>query len=453
MNYQDYGEYREKFVEMIKEKRLTELKSILADLNVVDAAEIIEDMEDMELLICFRMLPKEMGAEVFSYMEPFDQKRIINKINDAELQEILDELDFDDMIDILEEMPANVVTKVLKKSTPEERTQINKFLMYDKDSAGSLMTIEYVSLKRDWTVGEALQHIKEVGMDKEVIYTCYVESEYKQLLGFVSLRTLVTTDKNKLINDIMETDLVYLNTTDDKEEVAQTFMKYGYIAMPVVDREHRLCGIITFDDVMDIVEDEATEDIHKMAAVSPSDDEYLDQTPWQLAKNRIPWLLVLMISATLTSGIINNYNYILSQFLILNSFIPMITDTGGNSGSQSSTVVIRAIATGEIGLRDGLKVILKEFRVGIICGSVLSFFNFLRLYFLTAADFKISALVSITILCTVILSKLMGAVLPLFAKKINLDPAIMASALITTIIDSVVLVIYFSLATLFLPIV
>ena len=279
MNYQEYAEYREKFVEMVDEKRLTELKNILADLNVVDTAEIIEDMEDTYLLICFRMLAKEKGAEVFSFMEPYDQKRIINKINNSELEEIIDELDFDDMIDILEEMPANVVTKVLQKSTPEERTEINKFLMYDKNSAGSIMTIEYVSLKRDWTVAEALDHIKEFGKDKEIIYTCYVESEYKQLLGFVSLRTLVVADKDALINDIMETDLVYFSTSDDKEEVAQAFTRYGYIAIPVVDREHRLCGIITFDDVMDIVEDEATEDIHKMAAINPSEDEYLDQTP------------------------------------------------------------------------------------------------------------------------------------------------------------------------------
>ncbi len=450
MNYQEYAEYREKFVEMVDEKRLTELKNILADLNVVDTAEIIEDMDDMHLLICFRMLPKEMGAEVFSFMEPYDQKRIINKINNAELEEIIDELDFDDMIDILEEMPANVVTKVLQKSTPEERTEINKFLMYDKDSAGAIMTIEYVSLKRDWTVAESLEHIKKVGMDKEIIYTCYVESEYKQLLGFVSLRTLVLADKSQIINDIMETDLVYFTTNEDKEDVAQAFTRYGYIAIPVVDREHRLCGIITFDDVMDIVEDEATEDIHKMAAVSPSEEEYLDQTPWQLAKNRIPWLLVLMISATLTSGIITKYNSILSRFLILSSFIPMITDTGGNSGSQSSTVVIRAIATGEIGLRDGFSVIFKEFRVGIICGTVLSIVNFLRLLFFTQADIKISFLVSLTILCTVILSKLMGAILPLFAERVNIDPAIMASALITTIIDSVVLVIYFSLSTIIL---
>lgn len=452
MNYQEYAEYREKFVEMVDEKRLTELKNILADLNVVDTAEIIEDMEDTYLLICFRMLAKEKGAEVFSFMEPYDQKRIINKINNSELEEILDELDFDDMIDILEEMPANVVTKVLQKSTPEERTEINKFLMYDKNSAGSIMTIEYVSLKRDWTVAEALDHIKEFGKDKEIIYTCYVESEYKQLLGFVSLRTLVVTDKDALINDIMETDLVYFSTSDDKEEVAQAFTRYGYIAIPVVDREHRLCGIITFDDVMDIVEDEATEDIHKMAAINPSEDEYLDQTPWQLAKNRIPWLLILMISATLTSGIITKYNFILSQFLILSSFIPMITDTGGNSGSQSSTVVIRAIATGEIGLRDGVAVIFKEFRVGVICGVVLSAVNFLRLLIFTQADIKISFLVSLTILCTVILSKLMGAILPLFAERINLDPAIMASALITTIIDSVVLVIYFGLASIILAI-
>ncbi|RVU55109.1 magnesium transporter [Anaerosphaera multitolerans] len=452
MEYQEYKEYRDYFKSLIEKKELKELKESVSELsNVVDIAEIIEDMEDKDMLLVFRMLPKDKSAEVFSYMELNDQLRIVNSITDKELSEIIDELYFDDRIDILEEMPANVVTKVLKGTPVNERKLINEFLRYPENSAGSLMTIEYVVLKPEMTVKEALDHIKEVGMDKETIYTCYVENEYKMLIGFVSLRTLVVSDESKKIKDIMIEDVVSVNTLEDQEEVADAFVKYGYIALPVVDGEYRLCGIITFDDIMDIVESEATEDFHKMAAINPSEDEYLDQTPWQLSKNRIPWLLILMISATFTGGIINRYNYILVEYMILNSFVPMMTDTGGNSGSQSSTIVIRALATGEIGLSDAMRVMFKEVKVGIICGGILSFVNFLRLIFIANIDRTIAVLVSITMFITVVLSKFLGAALPMLVKRMNLDPAIMASALITTIIDSVVLLIYFGLAASFLP--
>lgn len=453
MEYQEYREYREYFKELIDTKNLKELKTVISELNVVDIAEIIEDMDDKEMLLVFRMLPKEMSAEVFSYMERYDQLRIINSITDTELTSIVDELDFDDMIDVLEEMPANVVTKVLGNTPAKERKLINEFLRYPEDSAGSIMTIEYVVLKPDMNVKESLEHIKKIGMDKETIYTCYVENEYKMLIGFVSLRTLVVSDENKLIKDIMVEDVISVNTLEDQEEVADKFIRYGYIALPVVDGEHRLCGIITFDDIMDIVESETTEDFHKMAAIAPSEDEYLNQTPWQLAKNRLPWLLVLMISATLTGGIIDKYNYIIAQYLILSTFIPMMTDTGGNSGSQSSTTVIRALATGEIGLSDSFRVMAKEMTVGIIAGAILSLVNFLRIIFITKVQLKVALLVSFTMFITVVLSKFLGAALPLLAKKVNIDPAIMASALITTIIDTVVLIIYFSLATKLLPVV
>jgi magnesium transporter len=413
---------------------------------VVDIAEIIEDMNDQNMLLVFRMLPKEISAEVFSFMEISNQLRIVNSITEPELQLLLEKMNFDDRIDIIEEMPANVVTKVLAKAPPSERKLINDFLRYPEDSAGSIMTIEYLSLKPEMTVKDAMKYIKDTGMHKETIYTCYVENEYKMLIGFVSLRTLVVSDPDQKIKDIMQEDVVSVTTTDDQEEVADKFVKYGYIALPVVDNEYRLCGIITFDDVLDVVTEEATEDFHRMAAVSPSEDEYLNQSAWQLAKNRIPWLLVLMISATLTSGIINNYNYIISQYIILTSFIPMITDTGGNSGSQSSTIIIRALATDEIGLSNAFSVIFKEFRVGIICGITLSVVNFFRLILFSKVPLTIAFLVSLTLLTTVILAKVMGALLPMGAKKLNLDPAIMASALITTIIDSVVLIIYFGLA-------
>lgn len=452
MDYQEYVELREYFVKLIEEKNLKELKQVVSEMNVVDVAEVIEDLEDKQMLLVFRMLPKDMGSDVFSYMEMYNKKRIINSITDEELHSILDELYFDDMVDVIEEMPANVVTKVLKNAPADRRKLINDFLRYPEDSAGSIMTIEYVSLKPDMTVKEALDYIKKVGIDKETIYTCYVENEYKMLIGFVSLRTIVTSDESQLIKNIMEEDVIFVSTQDDQEEVADIFTRYGYLALPVVDQEHRLCGIITFDDILDIVEAEATEDFHKMAAVAPSDDEYLDQSAWQLAKNRIPWLLILMISATATTAIIGRFDALIAQYVVLSSFIPMITDTGGNAGSQASTVVIRAMATGEIGFGDGLKVIWKEIRVGMIAGSTLALANFFRIWLFTSNGPLLAGMVSVTILFTVLFSKLLGALLPILAKKVNLDPAIMASALITTIIDSLALMVYFLMAEAFLGI-
>lgn len=452
MDYQEYVELREYFVKLIEEKNLKELKQVVSEMNVVDVAEVIEDLEDKQMLLVFRMLPKDMGSDVFSYMEMYNKKRIINSITDEELHSILEELYFDDMVDVIEEMPANVVTKVLKNAPADRRKLINDFLRYPEDSAGSIMTIEYVSLKPEMTVKEALDYIKKVGIDKETIYTCYVENEYKMLIGFVSLRTIVTSDESQLIKNIMEEDVIFVSTQDDQEEVADIFTRYGYLALPVVDQEHRLCGIITFDDILDIVEAEATEDFHKMAAVAPSDDEYLDQSAWQLAKNRIPWLLILMISATATTAIIGRFDALIAQYVVLSSFIPMITDTGGNAGSQASTVVIRAMATGEIGFGDGLKVIWKEIRVGMIAGSTLALANFFRIWLFTSNGPLLAGMVSVTILFTVLFSKLLGALLPILAKKVNLDPAIMASALITTIIDSLALMVYFLMAEAFLGI-
>ena len=452
MDYQEYVEMREYFVKLIEEKNLKELKQVVSEMNVVDVAEVIEDLEDKQMLLVFRMLPKDMGSDVFSYMEMYNKKRIINSITDEELHSILDELYFDDMVDVIEEMPANVVTKVLKNAPADRRKLINDFLRYPEDSAGSIMTIEYVSLKPEMTVKEALDYIKKVGIDKETIYTCYVENEYKMLIGFVSLRTIVTSDESQLIKNIMVEDVIFVSTQDDQEEVADIFTRYGYLALPVVDNEHRLCGIITFDDILDIVEAEATEDFHKMAAVAPSDDEYLDQSAWQLAKNRIPWLLILMISATATTAIIGRFDALIAQYVVLSSFIPMITDTGGNAGSQASTVVIRAMATGEIGFGDGLKVIWKEIRVGMIAGSTLALANFFRIWLFTSNGPLLAGMVSVTILFTVLFSKLLGALLPILAKKVNLDPAIMASALITTIIDSLALMVYFLMAEAFLGI-
>ncbi len=446
----DLKQQEKYFRHLIDTKDLKSLQEEVSTMNEADLAEILEDFDERDTLLIFRMLPKDLSIAVFTYMTPSQQRRFVGSITDEELQSILKDLYFDDRIDVLEEMPAGVVTKIIANAPAEERKLINEFLQYPEDSAGSIMTIEYMSLKPEMAVKEALDYIKETGMNKETIYTCYVQDKYKKLLGFVSLRELVTSDEDAIIEDIMLDDVIYVETLDDQEQVADQFLKYGYLALPVVDKEHRLCGIITVDDIMDVLEMETTEDFHRMAAIEPSEGDYMDETTWQLAKNRIPWLLILMLSATLTGGIINRYHWIISDFIILTTFIPMITDTGGNTGSQSSTVVIRGLATGDIELEDLLAVMWKEVQVGIIAGSVLSLVNFLRLYFLVKTGFAVAILVSLTILVTVVLSKLMGAFLPIIVKKLGADPALMASSLITTVIDSLVLVIYFNMAKLFL---
>lgn len=435
---------------LVATKDLKSLKEEASNMNEADLAEILEEFDDHDTLLIFRMLPKDLSIEVFTYMTPSQQRHLINAVTDKELHDILEELNFDDRVDLLEEMPAGVVTKFIAEAPAEERKLLNQFLQYPEDSAGSIMTIEYVDLQPEMTVKEALAFIKKIGMRKETVYTCYVKDKYQKLLGFISLRELVIADEDEIIEDIMLEDVIYVETLDDQEDVADKFLKYGYLALPVVDKEHRLCGIITFDDIMDVVEAETTEDFHRMAAIEPSDGEYMEETPWQLAKNRIPWLLVLMISATLTGGIISHYNWIIGDFLILTTFVPMITGTGGNTGSQSSTMVIRGLATGEIELEDLLRVMWKEVRVGVIVGGFLSFINFLRLIFLTATEMSIAITVSLTIFITVVLSKLMGAMLPIVMKKLGADPALMASSFITTIIDSLVLIIYFNLAALIL---
>ncbi len=435
---------------LLTTKDLRTLREEVKEMNAADLAEVLEDFDERETLLIFRMLPKDLSIEVFTYMIPSQQLRLVGSINDEELKQIMDDLYFDDLIDLLEEMPAGVVTKIIAQAPAEERKLINEFLQYPEYSAGSIMTIEYVDLSPSMTVRQAVDYIKRIGMTKETIYTCYVKDKYQKLLGFVSLRDLVLADESDKIEDIMEEDVIFAETMDDQEDVADMFRKYGYLALPVVDREHRLCGIITVDDIMDVMEDEATEDFHRMAAMEPSELDYADETPWSLAKSRIPWLLILMISATLTGGIINHYDWIVSDFIILTSFIPMITGTGGNTGSQSSTMIIRGLATGEIELEDLFRVMWKEMRVGIIAGLFLGAVNFARLYFLTSAPIFVALLVSLTILVTVILSKLMGACLPILMKRLGADPALMASSFITTIIDSLVLVIYFNLARVIL---
>ena len=437
----------ERILELIEQKNYIELKKELSDMNEVDISEIFEDLEQHTSLLVFRILPKDVAVEVFAHFSAEKQAEIINAVSDKELKFILDELFFDDMIDLIEEMPANIVNKILANSTHEERVLINQFLKYPYHSAGSLMTIEYVELRKDMTVKEALDHIKEIGLSKETIYTCYVTDYKKKLEGIVSLRKLVISDSDKLIEELLHEEIIFVETHDDQETVANIFTKYGFMAMPVVDKERRLTGIITFDDIMDVIEDEATEDFQRMAAMMPSEEPYLDSGVIELAKQRIPWLMILMIGATITGGIITKFESILSSVVVLTAFIPMIMDTGGNSGSQSSTLVIRGLATGDVTLKDARKIWWKEFRISLLVGVTLASVNFAKNMLIDRVGLEVSITVSITVAATVILAKMVGGTLPLAAKKLKLDPAIMAGPLITTIVDALALMVYVGIAT------
>lgn len=431
---------------LIQEKRLAILKGYISEMNPVDLAEILEDLNIQDSLLLLRLMPKELGAEVFSYFDVDKQKEIATRITDAELKYILDELYFDDMIDLLEEMPAEFVADVLKNAPYEERRLINEFLQYPEDSAGSLMTIEYVDLKVNMTVAEAIDHIRAIGMTKETVYTCYVTSQHNKLVGIVSLRTLVTEDREKTIGEIMGTEMISVHTLDDREEVAEVFKKYNFLAVPVVDKEYRLTGIITVDDIMEVIEEEATEDFQKMAAMSPTEEEYLDSGVMTLAKNRVSWLLILMISGAFTGAVVKGYSDLLSKVTVLAVFVPMLMNSGGNAGSQSATLIIRSMSLGEIEIADFLKVISKEAGVALLCGSTLAVVNFFRLVFIERIDVLIAFVVSMTLILTVMMAELIGGALPIIAKKFNLDPAIMAGPVITTIVDAGSLMIYFGFA-------
>ncbi|MEL5864807.1 magnesium transporter [Clostridium cochlearium] len=442
----------EEIISLIREKKFHNAREKILELNPVHISDIIECLDISEAILVFRMLPKDMAVDVFNYLETDFQTNIITGITDKEIKHIIEEIYFDDMIDLLEEMPANVVKKILKYSNVEERKLINEFLNYPEDSAGSLMTIEYVDLKKDMTVREALQHIKDTGVNKETIYTCYVIDKQRKLEGIISLRKLILSDYDLLVEDIMKTDIVFVNTNSDQEYVANVFKKYDLLVMPVVDNENRLTGIITIDDIMDVIDQETTEDFQKMAAMAPSEEKYLDTSVWTLAKNRLTWLVILMVSATFTGNIIKSFEDVLQSVVLLTAFIPMLMDTGGNAGSQSATLIIRSIALGEIQGKDILKVIWKELRVSLIVGFSLSLINFARIYYLEKTPFEVSLTVCITLFFTVILSKIVGAILPIIAKKIKVDPAIMASPLITTIVDATSLIVYFSVAKMLMGI-
>lgn len=439
-------ELEEQFKELIKNKQLKEAKALIENLNEVDVAFLIDELDPTTGTVVFRMLPKDIAADVFANFDREQQQAIIRSSTDAEIKAIMDELYFDDKVDMLEEMPSNVVNSLLKYSAPEERNLINQFLKYPENSAGSLMTIEYVSLKKEMTIEESFRKIKREGIDKETIYTLYVTDDYRRLIGILSLRELIVAPAETKISELMRSEVVYVHTHDDQEDVANLFRKYGFEAIPVVDNEKRIVGIITYDDIIDIIEAETNEDFQVMAAITPSEDEYLETSVLSLAKHRIMWLMVLMISSTITQRIIAGYESYLYSVAGLSTFIPMLMDTGGNSGSQSSTLVIRGLATGDIKPKDWYKVMWKEFRISMVVGIVLSIISYFKIIYFDKMPNNIALTVSITLIFAVMTAKVVGGALPIAAHKLKLDPAIMASPLITTIADATSLIVYFILA-------
>ena len=438
---------------MVEDKKYSTLRDILVTMNPADVAGIFNSLDDKRIPLMFRLLPKELAAETFVEMEPEDQELLIKGFSDNELKEVLDELYVDDAVDIIEEMPANVVRRILSQADPEMRQSINQILRYPENSAGAWMTTEYVSLRPNMTVEEAILRIRRQGVDKETIYTCYVTKDRK-LLGIVTVKDLLLAeDDEMLISDLMETDLISVTTHTDQEEVARIFSKYDFIALPVVDKEYRMVGIVTVDDAIDVMEEEATEDIELMGGMLPSENTYLRSSVWELFKNRIPWLMLLMVSATFTGMIITGFEDALNEMVVLTAFIPMLMGTGGNSGSQSSVTIIRALSLDELKFADLPRVIWKEIRTAVICGLVLAIVCFGKIWLVDKLllgnheiNLMVDAVVCIALFVTVLLAKLVGAVLPMVAKVMKLDPAVMASPFITTIVDAVSLLIYFVVA-------
>lgn len=441
-------EEKDELLDMTEKKQYLKLRERLSEMNEVDIAELMEDLAPEQVLVIFRLLPKDLASEVFACLDIEYQQHIINSIEDGELERIIEDLAIDDAVDMVEELPASLVRRILKNATPATRTLINQYLQYPDNSAGSIMTAEYVALRPTMTVEEAFAYIRKNGVDKETIYTCYVITPSRKLEGVVTLKDLIMHPYETKVEEIMEDEnIIYALTTDDQEEVAATFNKYDLLALPVVDKEMRLVGIVTVDDIVDVMEQEATEDFQKMAAMAPSEKSYLKTSVFTLAKNRIVWLLVLMLSSTVSGLILRHYETTFAALPLLVSFIPTLMDTGGNSGSQASTLVIRGIATGEIELADAPKVIWKELRVGLICGIILAVVNFARLMIQYPGNTQICLLVVVSMFLTIILAKTLGAVLPLLARAMHLDPALMASPMLTTIVDACSMVIYFTLAS------
>lgn len=436
---------------LLEEKKYHQIRQILVDLNEADIAEIIETIDKKDDVVrIFRLLPKDNAAEVFSYIPIEYEQMIIESLTNREIGRIMNDLYSDDAVDMLEEMPANVVKKVLAATDQETRRDINSLLNYPEDSAGSIMTVEYVDLRAYMSMNDAIERIRQTGVDKETINICYVTDAQKHLLGTISLREIILSKSNEIIKDVMEDNIITVHTLDDQEEVAKQFQKYDFAAMPVVDNENRLVGIITVDDVMDIIEEEATEDIEMMAAITPTDQPYMKTSTLETYKKRIPWLLLLMISASITGKIIQGFEDALSTCVILTAFIPMLMDTGGNCGSQASVSVIRALSLDEVEFKDLPKIIFKEIRVALIVGLTLSIANFFKIMIVDQTSMTVAFVVCLTLFATIVVAKLVGCVLPVIASRIGFDPAVMASPFITTIVDALSLLVYFNIAQIFL---
>lgn len=436
---------------LLEEKKYNTLRDILETMKPYDIALVFEELQDEKMPILFRILPKELAAETFVEMDDDTQEFLIHGFSDSELKEVVDELFVDDAVDLIEEMPANVVKRILRQADKDMRKQINELLKYPEDSAGSIMTTEFIVLRPDMTAEMAIKRIRRTGVDKETIYTCYVTDQNSKLIGITTVKDLLLADDDDFVKELMEENVIAVTTLDDQEQVAQMFSNYNFLALPVVDNENRMVGIVTIDDAIDVIQEEATEDIEKMAAVLPSDKPYMKTSVWGIYKKRIPWLLILMLSATFTSIIISSFEGALASVIVLSSFIPMITGSGGNAGSQSSVSVIRALSLGEIEFKNIFKVLWKELRVSFFCGLTLAAANFIKLMIFDLHNepnaFLIALVVSLTLLGTIMMAKIVGGSLPLFASKLGFDPAVMANPLITTVCDSLSLLIYFAVAT------
>ena len=437
----------EQLQELLSSRQYTQLRQTISEMNTTDVAAAMSEMEQEESLKMFRLLPKDMAADVFADLEIEVQQYIIQSMSDREASNIIENLMADDATDLLEEMPASVVKRILANASPETRADINHLLRYPEDSAGSIMTVEYVDLHEDMTVNDAIERIRKKGVDSETINICYVVTKQKILVGTVALRYLLIMKPDDVIGDIMNTNVISINTMTDQEEAARLFQKYGFTAMPVVDNESRMVGIITIDDVVDIMEEEATEDIEKMAAIVPSDKPYPKVGIFETYKSRMPWLLFLMVSATFTGAIITKFEDALSAYVILTAYIPMLMDTGGNAGSQASVSIIRSLSLKEIEFSNLLKIIWKEIRVAVLCGLTLAAANFIKLIFIDRLTVSVAAVICLTLLMVVIIAKLIGCCLPMITSKLGFDPAVMASPMITTIVDALSLLAYFNIAT------
>ena len=435
----------DKILELLENKDFPQLGNLLKDMNPADVAELFEDLPREKMALVFRLLPKELAADAFAYMNPDEQTVLVEAFSDKELHDVVNELYVDDAADMIEEMPANLVKRILRHTDAETRVLINQILNYPKDSAGSIMTMEYVDLKRGMTVEEAFDRIRAIGVEKETVYTCYVTDSRRKLKGIVTVKDLLLAPKNELIRNIMETNIIYVSTHTDKEEVASLFGKYDFLAVPVVDNEERLVGIVTVDDAIDVIQDEATEDIEMMAAITPTDKPYMKTGVFATWKKRIPWLLLLMISATFTGSIITSFEDALSASIVLTG-IPMLMDTGGNAGSQASVSIIRGLSLGEIEYKDIGRILWKEARVAFLCGVSLAVANFVKLLLIDRVTIPVAIVVCSTLVVTVLAAKLVGCSLPVLAKRIGFDPAVMASPFITTIVDALSLLIYFRIA-------